>query len=315
MSTPLQAVYVMTCTGRNRFSAMAYLAVKGLKRVHPDARAVLVCDPETRDRLAADFPELLDQYDRVIPTPSDVPDVLIRSRYLKTTIRDAVDGDLVYLDIDTLPVSPFADIAAGSWDVAAVQDRNHHCPVEPVFPYWREDDYRKLGWPSPLPKFFNSGVVFLRDNAKTRDLGRRWTARWRELAAIGRSDDDQFALTTAIFDTPGLVVNELDIRFNAMVAAHPCHARGAKVYHFFAGGTKPGTNTLADHLITRYLATGEIDWPTVDRCVAMGHPWVPPYWPRRLWQTGHRGLAVRLALGGLPRRLLRTLRGNRGGVA
>ena len=87
------------------------------------------------------------------------------------------------------------------------------------------------------------------------------------------------------------------MRHNAMILAHPYHSRGAKVYHFFTGGVKPGSNTLADHLITRYLASGAIDWAAVDRCVEMDHPWVPPYWPRRLWQTGHRGMAVRLFLG------------------
>jgi hypothetical protein len=296
MITPLTVVYVLTCPGRGRFATMTYLSAAAFRRVHPEGRAVLLTDPPSKAALVDTFPQLPAEFDEVVVVPAEGADLRIRSRHLKTQVRDAVSGDFVYLDVDTLPVRRFDEIAVGQWDVAAVQDRNHHCPLDPVFPYWRSDDYRRLGWEHPLPKFFNSGVVFFRDTAATRRLSAEWQRRWRELFAVGREDDDQFALTSALFATPGLTVNELDVRYNGMVAAHPVHARGAKVWHFFAGNVPDTSGTVLEHLIRRFDATGEVDWPTVDRCVAMDHPWVPPYWPRRLWQTGNRRLALRHGL-------------------
>ncbi|HVL15245.1 MAG TPA: hypothetical protein VM529_21925 [Gemmata sp.] len=288
---PLTILYVLTTSGRGRFATMTYLSVQALRRFNPNVRPVLLCDQASRCVLSAQFPALLASFDRVVADPVDISDLRIRSRYLKTIIREAVDGDFVYLDIDTLPVRRFDDIA-GEWDVAAVQDRTHYCPVTPCFPYWRALDYEKLGWDHPLPRFYNSGVVFMRDNTATRALSNEWQKRWRELFTIGREDDDQFALTSALYAVDNLRVKELDTRYNAMVRVHPIHSRGAKIYHFFAGNTADMGDSLLEHLIRHFDASGEVDWEAIDRCVALDHPWMPPYWPRRLWQTGNRVRAV-----------------------
>jgi hypothetical protein len=73
-----------------------------------------------------------------------------------------------------------------------------------------------------------------------------------------------------------------------MVRAHPRHARRARILHFFAGNVSSLDDSLLEHLVTVYDAEKRIDWEAVDRCVALDHPWMPPYWPRRLWQTGNR---------------------------
>jgi hypothetical protein len=267
---------------------MAYLSVQSVRRIHSDSRIVLFCDVATHAALRREFPVLLDALDGVIDESIEGTDQRFRSRYLKSRIREAISGDLIFLDVDTLAVRPFDDIAGGPWDLAAVQDRNHHCPIRPCFPHWRARDYERLGWQYPLPKFFNSGVMFWRDNASTRKLSELWQRLLRELVQSGLTAEDQFALNSALCRLPELHVHELDTSYNAMIAAHPRHARRARVYHFFAGNTPKRDGTLLEHLITVFDAEGRIDWEAVDLCVSMDHPWMPPYWPRRLWQTGNR---------------------------
>jgi hypothetical protein len=235
-----------------------------------------------------------------------MPEPRARSFYLKTRLRDILSGDYIYLDSDTLPVRPFLDMAAGDWDVAFVQDRTHHGPIKPVFPHWELPRLKRMGWQAKLDRYFNAGIGFYRDNAAARAFTTDWQNRWRYSYSLG-DDWDQLALNCSLEAVP-VRAKELPASYNAMVTVAPVHARGAKIYHFFAGSFATLEGSLYQHLLDHLEARREVDWATIDRCVAMDHPWLPPYWPRRLWQTGNRALAVRHFVANLPARLARSLR-------
>jgi hypothetical protein len=286
-------VYVLVANGRNRFSIMTLLSAACLKRMSPGTPITLLCDTLTYSAIRDDFSDLFKYFDNIVSMPVSIDDLRVRSRYLKTKIREAITGDIIYLDIDTLPIRDFSDVFNESWDIALVQDRNHNCPVQPLFPVWRSQDYSRLGWESPLAAFYNSGVVFMRDNCATRTLSDEWQRRWQQLFDIGREDDDQFALTSAIFHYPKLKILELDTSYNAMVAAHPSHAKNAKILHFYAGNVPDGSGTILDSLIRQYSEENVINWDLIDESTRRDYPWMPPYWPRRLWQTGNRAFAIK----------------------
>jgi len=302
VSAPPTIAFVLVSDGRGRYPAMAFVAASAARRLHPDARLVLVTDEATPARLDEAHPRLLALFDRVIPTPAAMPTPRARSFYLKTRLRDLVDGDFVYLDVDTLPVRPFADVFEREWDLAMVQDRNHHCPIDPVFPHWEKPRMERLGWELPLARYFNAGVIFTRDTPAARRVWADWQARWHQSYAAG-DDWDQLALSCAVHTTAANVL-ELPPAYNAMVTVHPVHARGARVYHFFTVNPDAWRQTVFEYLVGQAERGEELDWATADRCVAMDHPWLPPYWPRRLWQTGNRGRAVRLYAAKAVRRLL-----------
>ncbi|MDY3561489.1 hypothetical protein R5W23_002767 [Gemmata sp. JC673] len=292
------AVYVLVDHGRGAYASMAEVSVRALRRVQPGVPAVLIGDEDSRAYLTRDRGRLLGQFDRVIWAATDLPNLVARSFELKTRVRSLVAGDLAYLDGDTLPVRPFADLFERTdWDVALVQDRNHHRPVHPTAPNWIEPKLQKHRWSGPLQRYFNAGIQYLRDVPAVHQLVAEWRERLWESHAVGEHDD-QLPLNYTLHTTAVPVrLLELPAAYNAMVAAHPVHARGAKVLHFFAGPAALAGNTLLGHLVRHLDATGEIDWPSFDRAVARGHPWVPPYWPRRLWQTGSPVRAVATALG------------------
>jgi hypothetical protein len=290
MSRPLQVAYVLIYRGKSRYASMAYLSISAARRVHPDCRIALICDKETPQHVRKNFPALLDLVDRVVVLDSEVENVRARSYQFKTRIRDAVEGDVVYLDSDTLPVRPFDGMARGDWDVAYVQDRTHYSPVKPIYPYWVKDRMARVGWDYPFVKYYNAGIGFYRDNAAVRAMVADWQKRWDTFWSVG-DDCDQIPLNCSLSTMP-IRVHELPPAFNAMVMVHPSLARGAKIYHFFAGNQVTMGDTLFEYLLQHYEATGTIDWESVDRCVAMDHPWMPPYWPRRLWQTGNRWRAL-----------------------
>lgn len=302
MSQSPTIVYVLVTDGRGRYPAMALVSASAARRIYPDARLVLVTDEDTPVRLRESHPRLLALFDHVAATPTPMAGAHERGFYLKTRTRDLVEGDFVYLDVDTLPVRPFHDVFARPFDLAMVQDRNHHCPIDPVYPHWEEPRMKRLGWQVPLARYFNTGVIFSRDTPAARRVWGEWQRLWHESFATG-DDWDQLAVNVAIHHTPADVL-ELPPAYNAMVTVHPVHARGARVYHFFTVNRDAWRQTVFEHMLAQAERGGELDWSAVDRCVAMDHPWLPPYWPRRLWQTGNRAKAVGLYATKAVRRLL-----------
>ena len=300
MSKPLTIAYVIVYHGNGRFPAMAYLSAAAARRVEPNSRIVLVTDTETPHHLRKDWPKLLELVDETIPVPASMELLRARSFYLKTRVRDVIDGDFIYLDSDTLPVRPFADMTTGDWDVALIQDRTHHSPITPIFPHWVVPRMKRAGWNVHFEKYFNAGLGFYRDNAAVRALVADWQRRWHEFYALG-DDCDQVPLNCSLATMP-LRVHELPPAYNAMVTVAPVLARGAKIYHFFTGNRVELGDSLYEYLLQHLQETGIIDWETIDECVALDHPWMPPYWPRRLWQTGNRWRAVKLFLKNLPQR-------------
>jgi hypothetical protein len=295
--------YVLVSNGQDRYATMCYLSAAGVRRLHPDARLVLVTDEGTGRLVRENAPFLTQLFDQLIVEPATMSEPRARSFYLKTRLRDVLAGDFIYLDSDTLPVRPFVDMAAGDWDVAFVQDRTHHGPVIPVFPHWELPRLQRMGWQAKLSRYFNAGIGFYRDNAKVRAFTTDWQRRWQQSFALG-DDWDQLALNCALEAVP-ICVRELPASYNAMVTVSPVHACGAKIYHFFAGNRSELADSLYEYLIRQFEVTRSVDWSAVDHCVARNHPWMAPYWPRRLWQTGNRFEAVRLALAKLPARLAR----------
>ncbi len=302
----MNVAYVVVSNGRDRYAAMAYLSAASVLRLHPDWRVFLVCDEATPARLRAGCPELAALAADIIGLPVSVEHPSARGFYLKTRVRDVVPGDFVFLDADTLPVRPFADIADGDWELAIGHDYNHHRPLRLTYPHWLESRLERVGWPGPLDRSYNSGVVFYRDTPAVWEAVADQQRLFAELLAVG-DRCDQTPLTYALRRSR-VRVRELPAAYNAMVTVSPLHARGAKIYHFFAGSFTTLEGSLYQHLLDHFDAHHAVDWAAVDRCVAIDHPWMPPYWPRRLWQTGNRALAVRHFAANLPGRLARSLR-------
>ncbi|QDU18682.1 glycosyltransferase family protein [Urbifossiella limnaea] len=302
MTVGPHVTYVLVDAAGGRYAAMAYLSVAALRRVHPGACITLVCDPPTAAAVPGFRFPLRGLVDELRAEPADMPHPRARSFYLKTRLRDLLAGDFAYLDCDTLPVRPFADVFDRPFDLALVQDRNHHGPVRPVFPEWERPRMKAMGWEYPLARYFNAGVMYVRDTPAARAVAADWQARWH--FSYARGDDwDQLALSCAIHTTPAAVA-ELPPAYNAMVSVHPALARGAKVLHVTVGNSLVGDDTLFGHLLRHLDATGDVDWPTLDRCVARDYPWVGPDWAYRLWHTGNRRRAVVRAVAGRLARLM-----------
>ena len=87
-----------------------------------------------------------------------------RSRLLKTNLRNIVEGDFLFIDTDTVIVGSLSDIDDCEYNIACVPDK--HVPISQHSHRANIDNgARILGWHVDDDlKYYNSGVVFVRDN-------------------------------------------------------------------------------------------------------------------------------------------------------
>ena len=158
---------------------------------------------------------------------------------VKTSTRQHVTGDYLYIDCDTVICSPFAALDALSCDIAACVDS--HCQDFHDNPYrwFGLLDGRKLDWPvDEESQYFNSGVLFVRDTPVAHEFFRRWHENYMDGFLKGVSmDQPSFAKTNYQM---GHVVQVLDDVWNCELKHGLRYLKDAYIVHYLT------TNTSSD---------------------------------------------------------------------
>jgi hypothetical protein len=275
---------------------MGCVAAASVKRWLPDCQVRLLCDDLTTTRLAAHRSRLNAYFDEVVSVPAPVESCKDRSRYLKTTMRRWLRGEFIYLDVDILALDSVAPLLGRASSVGLTLEGNAAASDVQQFPRVAAL-YQKLDW-GPMPgRYFNGGMMVVRDNTAALAFFERWHEYWQITRAAGCTDD-QPSLNRAVL---GLAndVEVLSPEWNAMVLFEPARWRGCRIAHFFA--SNPFPSTVLAYLVGRFERDGVIDWPALERCIAEGHPWGPDPEPWQLWRSGHYARAVAGKCSGLLR--------------
>lgn len=142
-----------------------------------------------------------------------VYDDMKMSRYLKTNIRNLIDGEYLYVDTDTFFCGDISPISDFEGDILAVADVNDELKL----PKTRRNlsavtfEASRYGF-DPLGKeYFNSGVMYVRDNEITRNFYKRWN-HYRSVGfRIGCYHDQQpLCMTNEEFH----IIKEMDGIYN-----------------------------------------------------------------------------------------------------
>lgn len=227
-----KVVYILVSNDEDSFYEMFLLSLASLRAHDLGREVILVLDTSTKDRLTSKREPLLDG---VIIKEVEVPsvyDVTQRSRYLKTKLRDIIDGDFLYLDVDTVICDSFDEIDSIEADLAAVADDNGAVKVKNRL---AEDRSVKAGFGKLKDApFYNGGVFLVRESEDARRLFNSWHERWLQSLKNGVSFD-QPALCQANLDV-GCPIKELPGEWNCQVcsAVGPYYFKKAKVIHYYA---------------------------------------------------------------------------------
>ena len=229
-----KVVYILTM-GRHgyRYFEMLLLSILSLKRHNPGVRTEVVTDPASQAQLgerAGAFPP--DVRLRVVEVPQEWDEY--KSRYLKTKLRLLVEGDYLFVDVDTLVAGSLEAIDRIKADIAAVPDGNGPLGL------WNRSEAvlcQRAGVPSPMGMpYFNSGVMYVKDTPAAYIFFEQWHRLWKASAPKVRGRDQMSLL--AANDRLGRPLRELPGEWNCQIYHSPSihYFRKAKILHYYLCG-------------------------------------------------------------------------------
>jgi hypothetical protein len=306
--------YVLTTAGRDLFADMTYASVAFLRYAHPEAEIICLCDAPSHRALEEARHPLLEVVDRAeaVETPDGPPSY--RNRFVKTRMRQILEGDVVYFDSDTLVVDRIDEMLTCAAPLAGIANQNGTGDASKI-PGDERAVYEVMGWPLPRRPYINGGVLLLRDCEPTRRFACLWHEKW--LAWSRRGDHrDQPSLNSALADS-GIDYELLGDRFNGQVAGRPGICREpVAVWHLYSSESDRAVlavpKTMLDEAIAHFRAEGCLTADVVRELCQWPYPWRTPTvldrwfvrrrvlckdslsWDSasRYWLAGHRWKAV-----------------------
>lgn len=230
-------VYALVSSSNDYYTEQFFISAYSAKQ-KCNTHIVLVVDDKTEKYIKSNCSNVLNIVDELISVsyPDDLNNKL-RSRYLKTTLRNIVVGDILFIDTDTLIAESLEDIDNIDADFAAVYDMHTTLKDHPSY---KEIAYKagKIGYSlKSNDEYFNSGVMFIRDNERTRNFFRQWHQNYIEGVHCGVTTDQQSFLKTCSYNN---LVVKLDDIWNCQIICNVRDIYRAKILHYYCTGVHSG---------------------------------------------------------------------------
>ena len=214
-------VYTLVCDVNDIYLGQAIISAYTARIHNPKSLIVLVTDRPTGEivnkskGISSYFDEII-----IVDVPDDLNNVQA-SRYLKTTLRQTISGDYLYIDTDTVINGDLSECDSFTADIAAIIDRHtlveHHPTLEAV-----ANDLKTVGL-----------AVEDLDNDLAINFYLRWHHHW-DIARRSGHNIDQPPLAKANKEC-GYIIQELPGIWNCqMVDNFINYMDNAKILHYFA---------------------------------------------------------------------------------
>ena len=108
MKTPI--VYTLISSEKDYFLEELWVSLYSLRQFHPEVTVNVLVDESTKKYMER-FPKLCDMITNIVVVL--VPEnynAKQRSRVIKTTVRNVIDGAYLFIDTDTVICKPLDDI-------------------------------------------------------------------------------------------------------------------------------------------------------------------------------------------------------------
>ena len=241
-------VYVLVSDEEDYYYEMVQLSLYSFRLYHPEDTVELAMDSNTFSRLKQKPNSILDDVvPHVINAPQDYTKFQ-RSRYIKTNLRNTIQGRFLFLDCDTLICGPLDAIDKIDEDVAFSFHNDGSV-------FKNKSVMKKAGFPIPSgnPRInYNGGVFFVNDTPAAYSFFDKWFTLWKE-SNINGENPDQPALFQTIL-TLGYPMKEIEGGgiWNCLILTE--HSRpflkDALVYHYYAHLTSDFRLLIWEHLRT-----------------------------------------------------------------
>jgi len=271
----MKIVYVLTSDCEDVYADITYLSICSLRYYNPDAKIIIVCDQFTYDSLTQNNHNISDITDQIISveTPDKVPEY--RNRYIKTNIRKYVDGNILYLDGDTVIRGDISSIFKIQSSLACATNHNHklqnsHIPKSEI------NFFDSARWEHP-DFYINGGVIFLSDNTRTHNFFDIWHNKWLQSTSTTGKYKDQPSLNSAILDSK-IDITWLDNKYNAQVHSRPEVTSDAVIWHIYTSVSYKTPSLIIDKTLKKLRSNSVITNEDINEDIKeytkCKHPWL-----------------------------------------
>lgn len=233
----MKIVYVLTSDESDFYLEQLSISLYSLKKHNHEVETEIVMDRVSFDALNERRTNLLKLADRILSF--DVPPSLNkveRSRWLKTSLRNLINGDYLFLDTDTIICGKLDFATLPIEDFCAVSDLHLNYNIQPF-----NDDLKKLvkkvEWypDSSYIEYRNSGVMLVRDTEINKEFYRRWNEEWLKYIEICKFDQPTFGKINA---SMGYIIKDLPPTWNCQIVENGLRfLHESNIIHYFASGT------------------------------------------------------------------------------
>ena len=226
-------VYVVASSLSDYYLEQAWVSIWSAKYYNPDAKIVMVTDKETqvttqtkeRSGILSIISEIVSvEFDSNISNKE-------RSRWLKTKLRDLVEGDFLFIDTDTIITDKLSEI--DEWEIPLGMVLDLHTETA-TFPNQINAWIKKLldyDFQVPNYHYFNSGLIYAKDCSETHDFYERWHENWKVTKGRGALYD-QPSLNKVNDELGGNAISVLPGIYNCQIHFSIRYLHQAKIIHF-----------------------------------------------------------------------------------
>lgn len=229
-------VYVLTCAPESTYIEQALISIWSARYHNPEAHIVLLVDDKTNELLVEKRAEVLEYVTEkmVIPFEDTNATMMYRSRWIKTSVRQLIKGDFLFIDCDTIVNKSLEEIDEVKAEAAAVPESN--LPIADFHPSLydsMDESAKKMGWNMALEEYYySSGVIYAKDTSMTHKMFLLWHQYWIDGGQIA-INIDQPSLAKANIDC-GHLIQLVDNKWNCIMFTYPRKAKDANILHFAA---------------------------------------------------------------------------------
>lgn len=227
-------VYVLTCGEEGTYIEQALISVYSARYHNPNAHIVLIVDDKTNELLVGKRAEVLEYVTEKVRV--EVPDefnLMQASRWLKTSVRNIIDGDFLFIDCDTVITQSLEEIDLFECEIGAVLDSNRL--VSEYLVQDKEEIYKKASlceWDlTNIEHYRNSGVMYVKDTDFTRKFYTLWHQNYLHTRKFN-VHIDQISLEKTSQEIE--IIEDIDNIWNAIMYTRPKFIKDAKIIHFLS---------------------------------------------------------------------------------
>lgn len=237
----MKLLYVLVSQKTDCYYEQALLSVMSAKYQMPNMSIVLLMDDKTNRSIQKERADILKYVDdiKVVEFDSSI-NSMVRSRSLKTSMREYVNGDFLYVDVDTLWVGAIDEKDFNS-DIMGVSDGN----VEFESFVWKSHHLelsKKLDFKIDLDYFINGGVLFLKDSPMAHEFMSEWNRWWKYSLSHGVPTDQQSL--NYVNSCKNGIIKKLPNSYNVQIDFSIRYLLGAKIIHYFSSGIQTSESEM-----------------------------------------------------------------------